>query len=693
EMATTHEEDTSSYVSSSEDDDEQLVNPSGAAGRDEDWDEWQEEACDADEDATKSLFGPERLPNPEAAMEHDAAKYGFDLRQFAIQEGLDEYGIIRVINFIRTEVAAGRDPLPLLAASRSSTSTSASPAWADDRYLLPALQDDALLFYDYEEVAAEAAEAAAAARAAAGASGAGDAGAGPSGASSSAPTAPSTAAAVAAEAARLRAENEALRTALEAMRQAFMPEELREVLAGEAPSSSAPAAAAAAAPQEPSTSTAAAPAPAAAAPSAAPATAEEREEVAAAAAVAADKARKVDAAYFDSYSYFDIHREMLGDKPRTEAYRAALECNPGLLRGAAVLDVGCGTGILSLFACRAGASRVVAVDGSERIAGFARRHAELAGYSSSSGGPMTVVAGKVEQLDGQLPVDKVDVIVSEWMGYALLFETMLDTVLHARDRYLKPGGALLPDRAAIYIAGASSAAGGLGFWNDVYGFDMRPVAAAIAEAGQGQAVVLEVKKEHLVTSTACVKELDLCTMRSEDQDFTADFRLEALPATTSQQQPQEQQQQQQQQGSSGTSPPPQQVPQEVGCIALWFDTAFSSRHCAEHPVLLSTSPFAPPTHWAQTLLTLRRPVPLAAPSAPSAPSASASSASSASQQQDPAQAAAPPTASVITGRLSMVRSRAHHRSLDIALQYRAELSDGGVIEEAQLYHMSVTAPA
>lgn len=43
--------------------------------------------------------------------------------------------------------------------------------------------------------------------------------------------------------------------------------------------------------------------------------------------------------------------------------------------------------------------------------------------------------------------------MSEWMGYALLFESMLDTVLHARDVYLKPGGAVLPDIASIFIAG------------------------------------------------------------------------------------------------------------------------------------------------------------------------------------------------------------------------------------------------
>jgi len=58
-------------------------------------------------------------------------------------------------------------------------------------------------------------------------------------------------------------------------------------------------------------------------------------------------------------------------QPRTDAYRAAIEGNPSLIAGKRVLDVGCGTGILSLFAARAGARRVVAVDGSATIAKIA----------------------------------------------------------------------------------------------------------------------------------------------------------------------------------------------------------------------------------------------------------------------------------------------------------------------------------
>lgn len=47
---------------------------------------------------------------------------------------------------------------------------------------------------------------------------------------------------------------------------------------------------------------------------------------------------------------------------------------------------------------------------------------------------VTLIKGKVEEVT--LPVDKVDIIISEWMGYFLLYESMLDTVIYARDKWL-----------------------------------------------------------------------------------------------------------------------------------------------------------------------------------------------------------------------------------------------------------------
>ena len=64
---------------------------------------------------------------------------------------------------------------------------------------------------------------------------------------------------------------------------------------------------------------------------------------------------------------------------------------------------------------------------------------------------ITLLQGKMEEV--QLPFPEVDIIISEWMGYFLLYESMLDTVLWARDRYLKKDGLIFPDKAIIYTAG------------------------------------------------------------------------------------------------------------------------------------------------------------------------------------------------------------------------------------------------
>lgn len=95
---------------------------------------------------------------------------------------------------------------------------------------------------------------------------------------------------------------------------------------------------------------------------------------------------------------------------------------------------------------RAGAKHVIGVDMST-IIDKAREIVERNGMSSK----ITLLQGKMEEV--KLPYEKVDIIISEWMGYFLLYESMLDTVLYARDKYLKKDGLIFPDKATIFMAG------------------------------------------------------------------------------------------------------------------------------------------------------------------------------------------------------------------------------------------------
>lgn len=63
------------------------------------------------------------------------------------------------------------------------------------------------------------------------------------------------------------------------------------------------------------------------------------------------------------------------------------------------------------------------------------------------------IKGRIEDIS--LAVEKVDAIVSEWMGYFLLFESMLDSLIFARDKYLNKDGIMLPNECNLFISGVS----------------------------------------------------------------------------------------------------------------------------------------------------------------------------------------------------------------------------------------------
>ncbi|KAK3985793.1 S-adenosyl-L-methionine-dependent methyltransferase [Cladorrhinum sp. PSN332] len=284
--------------------------------------------------------------------------------------------------------------------------------------------------------------------------------------------------------------------------------------------------------------------------------------------------------YFESYAHNDIHETMLKDTIRTEAYRDFIYANKHLFAGKTVLDIGCGTGILSMFCAKAGAARVLAVDNSA-ILDKARENI----FNNGLDNIITCIKGKIEEVT--LPVDKVDIIVSEWMGYCLLYEAMLPSVLFARDRYLKPDGLLVPSHTSMWIAPVSDeeyVTENMSFWRDVYGFDMK----AMQEGTYTNARI-----EHMPADAVCgtgtgFRMLDLHTCTPEDLVFTEKWETTLSDKA-----------------------------QSLDGFLVWFDTFFAEKRdekidasvtwkewadAGRERVAFTTGPFHKETHWKQGLL-------------------------------------------------------------------------------------------
>jgi len=271
--------------------------------------------------------------------------------------------------------------------------------------------------------------------------------------------------------------------------------------------------------------------------------------------------------YFDSYAHFGIHEEMLKDEVRTLTYRDSMVMNKHLFKDKIVLDVGCGTGILSMFAAKAGAKRVIGVDMSGIIE-QAREIVKANGFADK----ITLIRGKMEEITLPDGIEKVDIIVSEWMGYCLLYETMLPSVIYARDKYLVKGGLIFPDKCDLFITAIEDAQykdEKIHFWEDVYNFDM----SCIKDVAMVEPLV-DVVDPKQVNCTHChLQSFNMETMTVEDLTFVSKFKIQATRT------------------------------EGVHAFVTHWSCDFS--HCHTQTGF-STAPSAPYTHWKQVVFYLEK---------------------------------------------------------------------------------------
>jgi len=267
--------------------------------------------------------------------------------------------------------------------------------------------------------------------------------------------------------------------------------------------------------------------------------------------------------------YYDIriHEWMLKDSVRCEAFRKAIA--EVVTPGCAVLDVGAGSGILSLFAAQAGAGAVYAVERTG-IAELAQRIVAENGFSDR----IHVLRKDMEAME--LP-GRVDIIVSEWLGGYALDENLLPIVLLARDRWLKPAGRMIPLTVTSYIAPAYDALlqQDIDFWrSEPYDLDLSAIGGAKArEADNGRH---DLKQGHILCAPQPMWEVDSATCSVEDANRPFEARLEFTAERKGQ----------------------------FNTLAAWFDAKLSDN------VGLCNGPGELDTHWGRSIFPTGRVVDL-----------------------------------------------------------------------------------
>mmetsp|Transcript_14045 Transcript_14045/g.28327 ORF Transcript_14045/g.28327 Transcript_14045/m.28327 type:complete len:431 (+) Transcript_14045:108-1400(+) len=332
-----------------------------------------------------------------------------------------------------------------------------------------------------------------------------------------------------------------------------------------------------------------------------------------------EKAKATDFAnYFCSYAQLYHQKQMLVDHNRMASYHQAIMGNPDVFKDKVVMDVGTGSGILAVWAALAGARKVYAIEYTEMA-----KHAKCVVEANGVSDIVTVIQGAVEDIDlpitddGLEPEEEggtlvVDIMVSEWMGYFLLRESMLDSVIRARDKFLKKKtGLMFPSHCTMYIApvfdeddrkqSVHEYSGTMEDWTEfvestrsLYGVDMG-VLGKDFDREQKEYYLLssrwaELSASQVLAEPKVIKQYDMSTCTLEDARGISmgeamasfDFDINADQA-------------------------------EGGCVsglAGWFTSDFKSRTDdigganapKINPAFLSTAPEAGYTHWGQQVV-------------------------------------------------------------------------------------------
>lgn len=262
------------------------------------------------------------------------------------------------------------------------------------------------------------------------------------------------------------------------------------------------------------------------------------------------------------YEFLSVHAGMLFDDERVGRYSDAI--NRSVRRGDVVVDIGTGTGLLAFLCLRAGAQRVHAIERSPALK-WAKLLADQHGFSGQ------IVFHKGDSRRLELP-ERVDLVVSELIGHIAFEEGMVESLFDARDRFLRPGGSIIPQRVILKVALVSEQnvyAECVDCWQPRHGIDYSPLRYEAVKA-----CYLTTLRDHdLLSESIPFFSVDFCG--SARPELRATHVLTAC--------------------RSGI----------LNGIGLWFDASLAQG------VALSSAPWTR-THWQQCFMPIADPIEVAA---------------------------------------------------------------------------------